>query len=186
MGPMVNHYDIAYGLGVGVSAPYWLIKPSARKKVLTAFRQRMGRLDSAAGEPPRDMARPAVMIHAVSLGEINATQSLVSMLKQANPVPHIIISTTTETGYARASQLYGGMASLTVIRYPLDFSAAVTRVLDGLRPDVVVLMELEVWPNFLKACERRDIPVVLVNGLLTTASHRRYRMIRPVAAGMFR
>src|SRR3954471_16552731 len=73
MGPMVNHYDIAYGLGVGVSAPYWLIKPSARRKVLTAFRQRMGKID----EPGRDMARPAVMIHAVSLGEINATQSLV-------------------------------------------------------------------------------------------------------------
>jgi 3-deoxy-D-manno-octulosonic-acid transferase len=183
---MVNHYDIAYGLGVGVCAPYWLIKPSARRKVLTAFRQRMGRPDATAAEPPRDPARPAVMIHAVSLGEINATQSLVSMLKQANPVPHIIISTTTETGYARARQLYGGMASLTVIRYPLDFSSAVDRVLDGLRPDVVVLMELEVWPNFLRACERRDIPVVLVNGRLTTSSHRRYRMIRPVAAGMFR
>jgi 3-deoxy-D-manno-octulosonic-acid transferase len=179
---MVNHYDIAYGLGVGVSAPYWLIKPSARKKVLTAFRQRMCKID----DPGRDMARPAVKIHAVSLGEINATQSLVAKLKQASTVPHIIISTTTETGYARARQLYGGMASLTVIRYPLDFSAAVTRVLDGLRPDVVVLMELEVWPNFLKACERRDIPVVLVNGRLTTSSYRRYRMIRPVAAGMFR
>jgi 3-deoxy-D-manno-octulosonic-acid transferase len=182
MGHMVNHYDIAYGLGVGVSAPYWLIKPSARRKVLTAFRQRMGHVD----EPARDMARPAIMIHAVSLGEINATQSLVSMLRQASPVPHIIISTTTETGHARARQLYGGMSSLTVIRYPLDFSAAVTRVLDGLRPDVVVLMELEVWPNFLRACSKRDIPVVLVNGRLTTSSYRRYRVIRPVAASMFR
>jgi len=181
---MVNHYDIAYGLGVGVSAPYWLIKPSARKKVLTAFRQRMGQ--HLADEPARDMARPAVMIHAVSLGEINATQSLVAMLRQASLVPHIIISTTTETGYARARQLYGGMSSLTVIRYPLDFSSAVSRVLDGHRPDVVVLMELEVWPNFLKACVHRDIPVVLVNGRLTTSSYRRYRLIRPVAANMFR
>ena len=100
---MINHYDIAYGLGVGVSAPYWLVRPTARRKMLTAFRERMGRVDDAG----RDWAKPAVMIHAVSLGEINATQSLVTALRTANPSPHVIISTTTETGYERARQLYG-------------------------------------------------------------------------------
>jgi 3-deoxy-D-manno-octulosonic-acid transferase len=179
---MINHYDIAYGLGVGVSAPYWLVKPSARRKMFSAFRNRMGHLDDAR----RDPAKRAVMIHAVSLGEINATASLVKMLKQAQPVPHVIISTTTETGYARAKQLYGGVANLTVIRYPLDFSNAVSRVLDVLTPDVVVLMELEVWPNFLRACVRRDIPVLLINGRLTISSYKKYRLIKPVAAGMFR
>jgi 3-deoxy-D-manno-octulosonic-acid transferase len=179
---MINHFDIAYGLGVGVSAPYWLVKPSARKKVLSAFRDRMGNVVAFG----RDPAKPAVMIHAVSLGEINATPALVRALKTANPAPHVIVSTTTETGYERARQLYGGVANVTVIRYPLDFSRAVSRVLDVLRPDVVVLMELEVWPNFLRACVRRDIPVVLVNGRLTASSYRRYRMIKPVAAGMFR
>jgi 3-deoxy-D-manno-octulosonic-acid transferase len=179
---MINHYDIAYGLGVGVSAPYWLVKPSARRKMFSAFRNRMGHLDDAR----RDPAKRAVMIHAVSLGEINATASLVKMLKQAQPTPHVIISTTTETGYARAKQLYGGVANLTVIRYPLDFSNAVSRVLDVLTPDVVVLMELEVWPNFLRACVRRDIPVLLINGRLTVSSYKKYRLIKPVAAGMFR
>jgi 3-deoxy-D-manno-octulosonic-acid transferase len=179
---MINHYDIAYGLGVGVSAPYWLVKPSARRKLFSAFRNRMGRL----GDARRDPAKRAVMIHAVSLGEVNATASLVKMLKLANPTPHVIISTTTETGYTRARQLYGGMANLTVIRYPLDFSKAVSRVLDVLAPDVVVLMELEVWPNFLRACTRREIPVVLVNGRLTVSSYKKYRLIKPVAAGMFR
>lgn len=179
---MINHYDIAYGLGVGVSAPYWLVKKSARRKVLSAFRNRMGRL---AGDA-RDAARPALMIHAVSLGEINATRSLVQALQSVVPTPHIIISTTTETGHERARQLYGDRPNLTVIRYPLDFSNAVSRVLDGLRPDVVVLMELEVWPNFLRACVRRDIPVLLINGRLTSSSFRRYRMIKPVAGAMFR
>jgi 3-deoxy-D-manno-octulosonic-acid transferase len=138
------------------------------------------------GDARRDPAKRAVMIHAVSLGEINATASLVKMLKQAQPTPHVIISTTTETGYARAKQLYGGVANLTVIRYPLDFSNAVSRVLDVLTPDVVVLMELEVWPNFLRACVRRDIPVLLINGRLTVSSYKKYRLIKPVAAGMFR
>jgi 3-deoxy-D-manno-octulosonic-acid transferase len=179
---MINHYDIAYGLGVGVSAPYWLIRPSTRRKVLGAFKHRMGRVADAR----RDPARPAVMIHAVSLGEINATPALVRALHRVNPAPHVIVSTTTETGYERARQLYGSTANLTVIRYPLDFSKAVDRTLDVVRPDVVVLMELEVWPNFLRACVRRDIPVLLINGRLTPSSFRRYRMIKPVAAGMFR
>jgi 3-deoxy-D-manno-octulosonic-acid transferase len=180
---MINHYDIAYGLGLGAAAPYWLIKPSARRKVLAAFRDRMGRLTDAAG---RDPAKPAVMIHAVSLGEINATPALVKMLGTAPVPPHVIISTTTETGHARALELYRGAADVTVIRYPLDFSAAVTRVLDVLKPDVVVLMELEVWPNFLRACTRRSIPVVVVNGRLTPSSYRKYKLIRPVMAGMLR
>jgi 3-deoxy-D-manno-octulosonic-acid transferase len=179
---MINHYDIAYGLGVGVSAPYWLIKGSARRKVLSAFRHRMGRLADAG----RDLAKPAVMIHAVSMGEINATPALVKALQTANPAPHVIISTTTDTGYDRAMHLYGETTGLTVIRYPLDFSKAVSRVLDVIRPDVVVLMELEVWPNFMRACIRRQIPVVLINGRLTPKSFKRYRMIKPVAASMFR
>jgi 3-deoxy-D-manno-octulosonic-acid transferase len=179
---MINHYDVAYGLGLGVSAPYWLVKPSARRKVLSALRNRMGNI----GEARRDPAKPAVMIHAVSLGEINATVSLVKALQSATIAPHVIVSTTTETGLERARQLFGQMANVSVIRYPLDFSKAVSRVLDVIKPDVVVLMELEVWPNFLRACGRREIPVVLINGRLTVSSYKRYRLIKPVAAGMFR
>ncbi len=180
---MINRYDIAYGLGMGVSAPFWLIKPSARRKVLSALRNRMGR---SAGSTPRDLAKPAVLIHAVSLGEINATRSIVQSLRQADGELHVIISTTTDAGHERAVQLYGGQPGLTVIRYPLDFSRAVSRVLDSLRPDLVVLMELEVWPNFLRQCQARNIPVALVNGRLTPTSFSRYRWIKPVAASMFR
>ena len=178
---MPNHYDIAYGLGVGVSAPFWLLRPAARRKVFAAFRQRMGRVEARAGA-----AGPAIMIHAVSLGEVNATRSLVQSLRQARPGAHFIISTTTETGHQQAARLYGQAADATVIRYPLDFSGAVKRVLDVLKPDVVVLMELEVWPNFLRQCRKRGIPVVLVNGRLTSGSYSRYKWIKPVAAGMFR
>src|SRR4029079_10106544 len=135
--PMVNLYDIAYGMGVGVSAPYWLIKPSARRKVLSAFSQRRGHV----GE--RTTARPCVMIHAVSLGEINATRALVERLQQARPDLDFVISTTTETGFNRGQELYGKARNVMLIRYPLDFSGAVSRVLDATRPDVVVLMELE-------------------------------------------
>ncbi|HEV8379854.1 MAG TPA: 3-deoxy-D-manno-octulosonic acid transferase [Tepidisphaeraceae bacterium] len=189
---MINTYDIAYGLAVGASAPYWLIKPSSRRKVLQAFSQRMGDV------PIREGTQPAVMIHAVSLGEINATKMLVARLRELKPDLHIIISTTTETGYARAMELYGNNGRVapqhlllnetpspfTVIRYPLDFTSAISKVLDNLRPSVVALMELELWPNFISQCARRKIPVVLLNGRITDTSFGRYKWIRPVVKRM--
>src|SRR5215213_3144420 len=73
---MLNLYDIAYGLGLGLTAPGWLMLPKSRRKVLRALRERMGRVDA-----PADTSTPAVMIHAVSLGEINATRALVEKLR---------------------------------------------------------------------------------------------------------
>ena len=179
---MINGYDIAYGLGLGLAAPYWVLKASARRKVLKAFRERMGRVEPRHAEP----SEPAVMIHAVSLGEMNATRAMVARLREARPGLRFVISTTTETGLNRGAELYGSAADCHLIRYPLDFTPAVARVLDRLKPAVVVLMELEVWPNFLRQCERRGIPVLLVNGRLTAGSYRNYRWARPVTASMFR
>src|SRR5918992_5346119 len=190
---MINAYDITYGLGLGLSAPIWLAAPGARRKVLKALRERMGRDAEAAsrngGAPAaaRSTATaPAVLIHAVSLGELNAARALVKSLATARPDLRIIVSTTTETGYARGRELYGADPRVTLIHYPLDFSPAIARVLDHLRPSVVVLMELEVWPNFVAHCRRRGIPVLLINGRLTESSFRNYRRFRPLLAPTFR
>src|SRR5690606_24972957 len=134
----------------------------------------------------RDVSRPAVMIHAVSLGEINATRALVSALLAERPGLQVIVSTTTDTGFNRGRQLYGSIPEVLVIRYPLDFTNAIARTLDSLRPAVVALMELEVWPNFVRQCERRGVPVVLVNGRLTHGSYRGYAMLKPFVRPMFR
>lgn len=176
---MINGYDIAYVVGLGASAPYWLIVPKARRKVCSALRGRMGHVGKREGR------EPAVMIHAVSLGEINATRSLVKGLAEARPDLRFIISTTTETGFERGKQLYGADPRVMLIRFPLDFSGAVERVLDGLKPSVVVLMELEVWPNWMAQCRRRGIAVLLVNGRLTPDSFRGYRWLGLIGRKMF-
>ncbi len=177
---MMNLYDIAYGLGVSVAAPYWAAKPTARRKVLTAFSQRMGHVSR------RESTGPAVLIHAVSLGEINATAALVKLLRQSRPDLHVIISTTTQTGYDRGRQLYGAEEAVTLVRFPLDFTAAIRRLLGALRPSLVVLMELELWPNFLRQCDKRKIPVLLVNGRMTPSAHKRYKWGKPIIASMLR
>lgn len=177
---MVNGYDIAYGLGLGLTAPVWLMVPKARRKVLKALAQRMGQV-----EPRVDTSAPTILIHAVSVGELNATPKLVAMLEEARPELRFVISTTSETGFARANQLYGKHERATVIRYPLDFSSAVQRTLDALRPVAVVLLELEVWPNFVRECRRRNVPVLVVNGRMTAVSFPRYKRAAPLTRRMF-
>jgi 3-deoxy-D-manno-octulosonic-acid transferase len=177
---MINGYDFAWGSLLTLGAPFWVLHPRLRTKVRRALSERMGRGVSRMG------SAPAVMIHAVSLGEINATRALVRMLSEARPGLRFVVSTTTDTGYARGRELYGADPKVTLIRFPLDFSGAIARVLDNLRPSLVVLMELEVWPNFMKHCESRAIPVVLANARLTPSSFKHYRWGGPVIRKMFR
>ena len=176
---MINLYDFAYGVSLGVTAPFWLAKSTARRKVFNALHDRMGNCSPRVGD------EPAVLIHAVSLGEMNATRALVGALADARADLKFIVTTTTETGFNRGREIYGNDSRITLIHYPLDFSVAVNRVLDNLRPSIVVLMELEVWPNFVYQCERRKIPVVLVNGRLTTGSFRNYRRGGMIVKRMF-
>jgi 3-deoxy-D-manno-octulosonic-acid transferase len=176
---MINHYDIAYGLGVGLSSPFWLAHPAARRKVLRAFSQRMGQV------PGRDLSKPGIMVHAVSLGEINATRSLIDLIRARRPGINFIVSVTTDTGFARGQELYGSAADVTLVRYPLDFTSAVDRLLITLRPSLVALLELEVWPNFIRRCAQRNVPVILINGRITPGSFRRYRLAQRLVGSMF-
>lgn len=166
----INFYDIAYGFGVGISAPVWIVRSKTRKKVLDAFHQRIGDVAPRAGQTQ------AVMIHAVSVGELNAARELIDQLKTAHPDLQLIISTTTQTGYDRSRELYAQRSDVTLIHYPLDFTAAVVKVLDYLKPSLVVLMELEMWPNFIGQCWQRHIPVMIANGRITAPSFRNFRI----------
>ena len=136
------------------------------------------------GASPALPAHPArVWFHAVSVGEVNAIQGLVEALVEARPDVEVVISTTTDTGIARARQLF---ADRVVFRYPLDFSWAVRRSLDRIGPAMIVLVELEVWYQFVTEASSRGIPVVVVNGRLSERSAGRYGWIRPFTRRMFR
>ena len=132
--------------------------------------------------PRLDPAPRRIWIHAVSLGEINATPKLVERLSVKIPGVEFVFSTTTDTGYARAVQLYGRDR---VFRFPLDFSFLVNRVLRRVQPSMIVLVELEVWYNLLRSATRRGIPVAVVNGRLTKRSARRLQRLGRPARTMF-
>lgn len=169
--------DAAYALLAAATAPWWL------RKRREGWGERFGRLDALPAP-----AAPRLLIHAVSVGEVNLTRPLVERLEAAGIEP--VISVTTDTGIARARALYGGRAGAPgrcrVVRYPLDASWAVRRFLDAVRPDAVALVELEVWPHFVGECARRRIPVSVVNGRLSARSFRNYRRFRAFLGKTFR
>lgn len=168
--------DLGYACGALAYLPVLLFQAVVQKKHRGAWAERFGRVDARASTQPR------VWIHAVSVGEVNATRQLVAALLGSEPAVEVVISTTTDTGYARARQLY---PDLWVFRYPLDFSAVVRRVLTRVRPTMIVLMELEVWYNLLALAAQAGVPVVVVNGRLTERSARRFGLIGPIARRMF-
>ena len=135
------------------------------------------------GEPRRRAPGPRILVHGVSVGETNALVPLVGALADSDAAPDVVVSASTSTGFERARQLHRG--SREVVRFPLDLTWMVNRFLDAVRPDAVVLAELELWPTFMAACARRGIPVSVVNGRLSARSFRGYRAWRPFVRPMF-
>lgn len=171
--------DAMYLSAATATAPVWAWRMHRTGKLRTDWKSRFGQ-----GEALARTGRPRILIHAVSVGEVNAMRQLVQRLAADPQGPELVIATTTDTGFARASELYAGRHA--VVRYPFDASWMVGRFLDRVQPDLVALAELEVWPNFMQTCELRGIPVVVVNGRLSARSFKRYAMARPVIASTFR
>lgn len=158
----VNALDLLYIPLALATAPKWAAKRRG------GWRERMGHTPAL---PPK--SRPRILLHAVSVGEVSALRQLVPLLAAQ---AEVIVTATTDTGLARARSLFDGQA--LVLRYPLDFSWCVARFLDAARPDVVALVELELWPNFVDACAARGIPTCIINGRLSERSFRGYRHIK--------
>ena len=120
---------------------------------------------------------PSIWIHAVSVGEVLAARALLQDLRQHYPNHRLVISTTTVTGREVAEQLQDLVDS--VFYAPLDFSQFVTRALDRVLPEMVLFIDTEIWPNWLRACRRRGVRTVIVNARISDRSYRRYRFVQP-------
>ncbi len=172
----MNLLDVMYGIGAVALSPIWA------RKARGGWKQRLGHAPVMAAAR---MGVPRILLHAVSVGEVSAVRGLATELAAGGA--EVILATTTDTGLARAKALFEAPGSpvAAVVRYPLDFSRSVGRFLDAVKPDVVVLVELEVWPNFVAACKRRKIAIGVVNGRLSERSFKGYRKIRGVIGRSF-
>lgn len=158
-------YSLLLAIGLLVYFPLSLIRAVAYGKTIASLRQRLGFVPTLTG-------KAVVWLHCVSVGEAQAARPLVQRLKREFPDYDLVVSTTTVAGQNHAFTAFGQLAT-KVIYYPVDWRWVVRRSLNRINPSVVLLMETEIWPNFLRECKQRDIPVALVNGRISPKSFRR-------------
>jgi 3-deoxy-D-manno-octulosonic-acid transferase len=163
-------YSLLAAAAFALLSPYFLVKGLREGKYLHSLRQRFGFLPP---ELRRAAVNPhgAIWLHAVSVGELLAALPLARQLKQGFPQHRLVISTTTRTGQELARQRCAFADG--IFYFPLDWGWIVRRVLRAVRPAVVVVLETEIWPNFLRQARRAGVPVVFVNGRISEKSFRR-------------
>jgi len=134
------------------------------------------RLGIKAYKLPYDQNR--IWIHTVSVGELNAAKQLIQELLARYPTHGFVISTTTQTGQDLAKKNYSGHPRVSIIYFPLDFPWAVKKYLKNIHPQLVIITETEIWPNFLKCAHHLNIPVTLVNGRISPKAYKRYSKVK--------
>jgi 3-deoxy-D-manno-octulosonic-acid transferase len=163
-------YSLLLSLGLIVLIPHFLFQALAHGKYIAGLRQRLGSVPPVNG-------KPVIWLHCVSVGETQAARPLAKRLKQQFPHHELVVSTITRTGQTLARDVFRNQAA-SVFYFPFDWRWTVRRALKAVNPAVVLIMETELWPNFLRECKRRQIPVALVNGRISRQSYRRYKLIK--------
>jgi 3-deoxy-D-manno-octulosonic-acid transferase len=121
------------------------------------------------------LAAPCIWVHAVSVGEVQASAALVNTLRERYPDIPIVVTTFTPTGAGRARALFKDRAQ---VRYlPFDLPGAVRRFFKRIQPRIAVIFETELWPNLYYQCGRRRVPLVLASARLSARSVERYRRL---------
>jgi 3-deoxy-D-manno-octulosonic-acid transferase len=165
-------YSFLMGIAALLLLPYWLVRGLREGKYLANLRERLGLSTASLDKLPADRAG-AIWIHAVSVGELLSSIALAKRLKEAYPARPLVVSTTTITGQSLARERMPFADA--IFYFPLDWTFCVRRVLRAVRPSIVVVLETEIWPNFLREARRQDIPVVFVGGRISDRSFARYQ-----------
>lgn len=170
--------NLAYIAIVAAASPLVAWQAFRHGKYREGFREKLLGL-----VPRRQGDATCVWIHAVSVGEVNLISTLLRELRASHSEWQFVVSTTSRTGYELAKKKY---TDLAVFYCPLDFSWAVHNAMRRIRPSLLVLAELELWPNLISIAKQHGAKVAIVNGRLSDHSFPGYRRIRPFIARILR
>jgi 3-deoxy-D-manno-octulosonic-acid transferase len=171
---------ITYNL-LQVAALPWLGPPVllyllSRPKYRSHLAGRLGRLPDLS---PLKGRSPRIWIHALSVGEVNAASALVTAISQRWQEAGIICSATTTTGLTTLKKKLGHTAHV-ITTVPFDLLPLVNKVINGISPDCFILVETDIWPNWVWSMRQSGIPTMLVNGSLSSRSAERLSHLGPV------
>jgi 3-deoxy-D-manno-octulosonic-acid transferase len=176
-------YSLLTAAGMLLLFPYFLLRGLVQGKYLGNIPERMGWRypPEIRAEKSPGVADKSIWIHAVSVGEVLAVLPLAKQLKKRFPLRRLIISTTTVTGQKIARERMPFADA--IFYFPLDWRGPVQRALAAARPATVIVVETEIWPNFLRECRRSEVTVIFVNGRLSEKSFRGYGRALAYSAG---
>jgi 3-deoxy-D-manno-octulosonic-acid transferase len=170
--------DLLYLLAAIAYSPIVIYRAVRHKRYLAGWNQRFGKISRKFPE------KKCIWLHAVSVGEVNAAKTIIEELKKTFPDFEIVISTTTDTGFARATNIFG--EHFQVFYFPFDFSWSMSRAFRNIRPSICLLMEQEVWPNFVHFARQLDVPVIVVNGRISDKAFARYKKVKLISKIIYR
>jgi len=159
-------YTFVLTIGLALALPYYLVR----------FKRDFSTLSDRLGKLKLPQLKNSIWVHAVSVGEVKAVERLIVGLRRQFPDKPLVVSTITPTGQALARQ-WRDIVDHTFY-FPIDLPRCVRRALDRVRPEMVIIAETEIWPNFLRECRSRGVRVVMINGRISDKSFSRYRLVR--------
>jgi 3-deoxy-D-manno-octulosonic-acid transferase len=165
-------YSFVLTAGFFLLSPRFLYDALTKGKYAAGFWQRFGRLPDFDAE-----GKTVVWLHCVSVGETQAAKPLVTEIRQNFPDYKLVVSTTTKTGQKLAREIFKKEAAL-VFYFPFDWRFVVKKVLRKIKPSIVLIMETELWFNFLREAKKQNAKIALVNGRLSEKSFKNYGFIR--------
>jgi len=167
-------YSALLAAGLLLSLPYWLLESARHGKYRAGLAERLGKVPHWL---PHDPHLSAIWVHAVSVGEVIAITGLIFELRGRFPQHRIVVSTTTATGQKMARERFG---EDSVFYFPLDLPFAIRPYLQRLRPELIVLAETELWPNFLRLAHLSGAKVAVVNARISDRSWPGYKRFRSI------
>ena len=176
MNPSFFLYNLI-GTGVGIAlGPALRLFFRKKSRELERFDQRMGRYPKTMRLNSGD--QPRAWLHAVSVGEVGAAAAVVNKLQGLRPDCHVMVSCTTHQGLARAREQFGDR--VICFYAPFDLPSTVDRALSMMRPDLLVFLETEIWPNWIVRASHRGVRIAIINGRISVRSIDSYRKIKPL------
>jgi 3-deoxy-D-manno-octulosonic-acid transferase len=159
-------YTLILALGLVFSFPYYFVR----------FAKYFPTLADRAGFLKVPQLHRSIWVHGVSVGEVKAVEKLLERLRQQFPGKPLVVSTSTPAGQQLARERRDIVDH--TFYFPIDLPWCVRRTVDRIDPEMVIIAETEIWPNFLRACRTRGTRVVMINGRISDKSFARYRLVR--------
>ena len=166
-------YSLLLTFAIFVLLPWFLLDALRHGKYVSGLGERLGDVP----EVEAGGYAAVIWLHCVSVGETQAARPLARALLERFPTHTLVVSTTTLTGQRLAREVFRDDAA-AIFYFPFDWAWSVRRSLRRINPSLVLIMETELWPRFLRECRKKGVPVALVNGRISEKSFKNYRRLR--------